>query len=347
VVHSLFPFAPTQVEGQPVQRTTVTAYLNIAYQHAYGEPFREAQPQHDEPEAQQVKKRKQDAGPQPEHAEEQAGQQQQAPAQAGAGVTTVTAMTQLLLFADAVGSTAPLLRACTAGIDKLRLSVQLPTEAPLDLSIRTPYFLVSRDSSSLTLVMVTEQQSSLTVATFSEADAPAAKMALVQQLQAQTEALLYVAYKLQLSEAAEAVQSFICMQTCFTNSVLWGAMRPVLSPRVMDAAAGCSSLQETLLLNHLVTRPCTFRRSGVPASLMPVDLTLEQRQPLRFNAEVVQDVLGSTREQGPRVPVEANILENTLKFGSQQYHMYPVLGPMLCSEQIKQAMLGPSGPAAE
>jgi hypothetical protein len=352
ICQHLCAVAAVQVEGQPVQRPTVTAYLNSAYQCTYGEPFTETPPlQLDEPTAQKSKKRKLESDQQLGEPEQQAAQQQQAPAQAAAGVSTFAAMTQLLLFADAVGSTAPLLRACAAGIDKLCLHVQLPTGPPLDLSIRSPYYFFStNDSSDFTLSMVTEQQHGLAIATISSA----AKTVLVQQVQAQTEVLLWTAYKLQLADAAEAVQGFIRMQTCFTTSVLLGAMRPVLStarggtsPRVLDAAAGYSSLQETCILNHLVTQPCAFTRGRVPAALAPTDLPEMQRQPLKFSAEVVRDLLGSTTEEQGRVPVELDILDQALKFGQHSYEAYVVLGPMACTEKAKQAMLGAPTPTAD
>jgi hypothetical protein len=354
-VQSLTSLFVVQVEGQPVQRPTVVAYLNSAYQHAYGEPFRDApQLQHDEPAARHSKKRKLEADQQPGNAGQpalpEAGQQQQAPAQAAAGVTTFAAMTQLLLFADAVGSTAPLLRACAAGIDKLCLHVQLPAGVTLDLSIRTLHYWDTSDSSSPKLSMVTEQQQGLPVATFSAADFASVKAALVQQVQAQTEALLYTAYKLQLSEVAEAVQDFICMQASNMNSVLRGCMRPVLSQRVMDAAAGYRSLHETLLLNHLVTRPCSFASPTqgafpiVPKAFAPIDLPAEQK-PLTFTAEAVQDAFGSSK--GQQLPAEVNLFSSTIRLGRVTYRAHVVVGPMVCNEEAKQEVLGPPAPAAD
>jgi hypothetical protein len=256
-------------------------------------------------------------------------------------------MTHLLLFADAVGSTVPLMHACAAGIDKLCLHVQLPTGRKLDLSIRTPYFW--DDKSSFSLAMVTDRQSGDAVATVPvpAADAPAAKAALLQQVQAQTEALLYAAYKLQLSEVAEAVQGFIRMQTQFPPSVLRDAMRPVLSPRVMDAAAGYRSLQEMLLLNHLITQPCSFKRGAgrVPNAFVPVNLSTEQQQPTKFTAEMVVDAFGSSK--GEQVPVEVGVVDNVIKIGIHTHCVHHVLGPMVCTEEAKQAVLGPPAPAAE
>ena len=338
--------ATVQVEGQPVQRPTVTAYLDSAYKHAYGEPFRESR-QQEEPAAQKPKKGRQQQNQQQAPAPPAAAGDllQQAPAQAAPGVSTFAAMTHLLLFADAVGSTAPLMHACAAGIDKLCLHVQLPTGRKLDLSIRTPYFW--DPESSFSLGMVTEQQQGLLVATFSAADFASVKAALVQQVQAQTEALLYTAYNLQLSEVAEAVQDFIRMQTRFPESVLRDAMRPVLSPRVMDAAAGYRSLQEMLLLNHLITQPCSFKRgtSRVPNAFVPVNLSTEQQQPTKFTAEMVVDAFGSSK--GEQVPVEVGVVDNVIKIGIHTHCVHHVLGPMVCTEEAKQAVLGPPAPAAE
>jgi hypothetical protein len=327
-----------QIEGQPVQRPTVIAYLNSAYQCVFGEPFRGAAQKQQEDTASQTPNQ------QPGDAEQQADQQQ-VPPQGASSVTTFAAMTQLLLFADAVGSTAPLLRACAAGIEKLNLQVTwdwlLPTEAPLDLSIETPYFLGTiSDSNNLQLSMVTEEQSVLALAEFSEEEAPAAKAALQRQIQAQAEALLFAAYKLQLADAAEAVQGFISMQTCFMNSVLHGALRPVLSRRVLDAAAGYRSLQETLLVNHLVTRPCAFSGMGpLPAALVPIAIPADQRLPVTCTAEAMQDVLGSSK--GQQVEVEVDLFNLTMKMGEHTHRAHLLLGNIVADEDSKLEMLGP------
>jgi hypothetical protein len=75
-----------QVDGQPVSRATVVAWLNAAYQHAYGTDFEE---------------------------------QDNSPACTAAGLYS------LLAFADAVDSTKPLLAACCAGLEQLQLCAQL------------------------------------------------------------------------------------------------------------------------------------------------------------------------------------------------------------------------------
>jgi hypothetical protein len=74
------------VDGQPVSRATVVAWLNAAYQHAYGTHYE---------------------------------QQEDSP------VHSVERLYSLLAFADAVNSTEPLLKACCAGLQHLQLHVQL------------------------------------------------------------------------------------------------------------------------------------------------------------------------------------------------------------------------------
>lgn len=118
-----------QIEGQPVQRKTVLQWLQKAYQHVYGDPFVDplseaAQPGSSSP-----------AGP-PAQDEQQDRQDSATAEQAG---PTFTELTELLLFADAVGCTPPLLRACASELEQLRLCVQLPA-GPQCLQVSKPYF---------------------------------------------------------------------------------------------------------------------------------------------------------------------------------------------------------------
>jgi hypothetical protein len=76
------------VDSQPVSRATVVAWLNAAYQAVLGQVFEAQQPEVD-------------------------------PAR------SVEGMYKLLLFADAVCSTPPVLRACCAQLQHLKLRAQL------------------------------------------------------------------------------------------------------------------------------------------------------------------------------------------------------------------------------
>lgn len=221
-----------------MQRATVLQWLTIAYQHVYGTPFKEPE--------------QQDAAAQ----SSQTSMQQ--PAQQPGRPGTFTSMARLLLFADAVGCAAPLLRACAAGVDKLLLRVQLPT-GPVDLSISTAYYW---DFEMRYLMRATEQlQVGGTAAPrFTPAEFAGVQATLRQQVQAQSEVLLYAAYKLQLVEAAAAVEDFVRLQSSFAASVLRGALRPVLSQRVLDAAAGFRSLQVCGCLVGLLAWPGTSTR---------------------------------------------------------------------------------------
>lgn len=76
------------VEGQPVQQEIVLAWLQVVYTVTLDEPFEQLEP----------------ASP----------------------VTSMAKLGQLLAFADAVGSSKGLLKACCAGVASLHAAVQLP-----------------------------------------------------------------------------------------------------------------------------------------------------------------------------------------------------------------------------
>lgn len=87
---------------------------------------------------------------------------------------------------------------------------------------------------------------------------PTFQAAVTAQVQQQVEALLYAAYKLELVQLAEVVEGYIRYQVTFVSSILRGQLRPIMSERVMAAAAGFKQLQESLLLSRWCTAPCAL-----------------------------------------------------------------------------------------
>lgn len=45
--------------------------------------------------------------------------------------------------------------------------------------------------------------------------------------------------------------------------------------------------------------------------------------------------------------MEVGVIDNTIKIGCHKHFVHDVLGPMVCREEAKQAMLGPPAPAAD
>jgi hypothetical protein len=113
-----------------------------------------------------------------------------------------------------------------------------------------------------------------------------------RQFVQQVEALLYLAYKLQLPQLQRVVHSCISCNSCFYNSLLNTAdeLRSVLSARVVDAAAGYRAAQDALIASSS-TELCAFGSGERRRQLFkPLDLTAAKQEPLKFKAEVVEDV---------------------------------------------------------
>jgi hypothetical protein len=86
------------------------------------------------------------------------------------------------------------------------------------------------------------------------------------------------------------------------------ALRVVVSARVLDAAAGCGAAQDALIVSSS-TEVCTLS-SSVPGRrqvLKPLNLSADQEEPLRFRAEVLEDLCGF--KKGQIVNVELDLFD--------------------------------------
>jgi hypothetical protein len=185
------------VDGQPVSRETVVAWLNAAYQAAYEEDF-EAQQKADNP------------------------------------ACSMTGLYQLLSFADAVDSTRPVLKACCAQLQILQLHAQLgPKQLALEtngtgyyFSKRTQLLMCCTDVSK-----IAEQVEGAPAATTAEE-----QQAFNRQVAAQTEQLLWLAHKLQLQPLLQHLNRFVQALSWFTQSLLRHTRNAVFTPCVLEAA---------------------------------------------------------------------------------------------------------------
>jgi hypothetical protein len=253
------------VDGQPVSRATVVAWLNAAYQHAYDTTYE---------------------------------QQQDSPA------CSVEGLCRLLAFADAVGSTSPLLRACCAGLQHLRLHAQLgQQQVSLETDGRAYAFVNDKLLEQLDISACYS-----TVPGVSGA-ADAQQQAFNQQVAAQTEQLLWLAYRLQLDLLVQRVHGFIRSMCFFSSSLLHNVLDAVFTARVLEAA-GVASLRggKAMLLSSVLGEMAQLTLAeGLSANadsakfvetwLQPKGLTAQQQKPLKFNAVVKRGGCGWLRAQ--------------------------------------------------
>lgn len=328
------------VEGHPVHPDTVSRWLQTAYEHIGGEVF---EPHAEQQQQQQPAKRRRTspAAAAGGDGSLQAADGELSPQQAPMQPDSCTALAHLLMFADAVGSCRPLVRACAAsGLGKLKLygRALLPQQPVLRLDR-------AYTTEGLRLCVSSARKPSTPYLDF---DNKPRQARFLKEVQQQVEALLYIAYKLQLPDVTEAVQGFIRHNTSVPESILHGALRPIMSPRVLDAAGGYTDLLQTLLLNNLVTQPIAFHSGPhLRHAMTPVAQTNTQAAG-SYTMELADGLLGSRK--GVRVPVEMDMLQQcSLGIGQSvragQPRRYPaqlLLGPLLTSEQEREDMLGPA-----
>jgi hypothetical protein len=252
------------VEGQPVQHSTVVCWLHALTQHSNHEPLFGEQP---------------DSPP-----------------------LAMRNLTQLLAFADAVGSITGLMRAVDAQVSAaatLVAEVQLG-EQQLQLAVDKCYYFPDITPLQLWCIAAGKQQKLATIS--SAAD----KEGMRQQFVPQLEALLYLAYKLQLPQLQRVLHSCIANNSGFSTSLFSSVddMRPVMSARVVDAAAGCGAAQDALIASSS-NELCGFGIGAYWRQLFtPLNLKTAQQAPLTFKAEVREDVFSLKKGQIVRIELD-------------------------------------------
>jgi hypothetical protein len=222
---------------------------------------------------------------------------------------------QLLAFADAVGTTKGVLQACCSQLQLLQLHAQLGQTQVALLTDGTDYCF---DSMSKRL----RQQTNINADNSAVTGAPAAataeeQRAFKQQVVAQTEQLLWLAYRLQLQPLAQRLQMFIRALSMFSTSLLAGGLvDSVITARVLEAA-GVNNLPggKQVLLNSISSEHVAFTEQlSVQTVLRPTGLAVSQQQPVKFTAVVRRTLL--QLPQGATVPVELDIFgKSTIKIG--------------------------------
>jgi hypothetical protein len=230
---------------------------------------------------------------------------------------SVDGLYRLLSFADAVGSTKPLLRACCSQLRGMKLHAQLGQQQVALATDGTSYYFCSVSHRL-------GRQPDISKLGVEMEEAPAAasaeeRQAFMQQVAAQTEQLLWLAHKLQLQPLLQHLGRFIQALSHYPESVLRGVLDAVFTPRVVEAA-GVTGLPggKQMLMNQVLREVLSL--SSITG------LTEGQQQPLKFEA-----VLHSTSlciPHGVKVAVELDLFGNSLiKLGANMFPVQLRIGP--------------------
>jgi hypothetical protein len=197
-----------------VSRDVVLAWLHAVHVFIYGEPFQE---------------------------------QQQEPLLE----CSAAGLAKLLTFADAVGSSVGVMKACLSHLDQLSFHVQAG-EQQLQLDARAASYWYPEEP--LQLYQATPGQGGVLVRTMASEEE---KAQLTQQFTSQLEVLLHLAHKLQLPQLGDALHCCVRRQCRFKQSLLGhdAAFYDVLSERVLAAAAGCGQQACVAFINSIRTEP--------------------------------------------------------------------------------------------
>jgi hypothetical protein len=231
----------------------------------------------------------------------------------------VEGLYRLLSFADAVGSTKPLLRACCSQLQSLKLHAQLGQQQVALATDGTSYYFCGTSQKLLRQPDVRQPGTYIQ-------EAPAAasaeeRQAFKQQVAAQTEQLLWLAHKLQLQPLLQHLIRFVQTLSHFTRSVLRDVLNEVFTPRVVEAA-GVAGLPggKQMLMNEVLGEVFTLKGSSITG------LTEEQRQPLKFEAVLPKTLLGIPG--GSQVAVELDLLGRSMvKLGANKFQLQLRIGP--------------------
>lgn len=220
------------LEGQPVQRQTVVAWLNRCYQLIHGSPFE---------------------------------------TQAADPASSIKGLTQLLSFADAVGSSRGLLLALDTDITLLAAEVRVGGtlhQLPLDRCYECHQVGGTSGGGQWQLWFTTQPGLSAERLTVGDA---ACKDALVQQVANQVEPLLYLAYKLDLPVLKASLRKAIMCSRCIYSGdrpkplLDDPALDSIVSERVL-AVAPVASSSKAAMLQSLTTQQL-LGNDGVLGSL--------------------------------------------------------------------------------
>ena len=224
-------------------------------------------------------------------------------------LSTVTGLTQVLAFADAVGSfVAPITTACSQ-LQHLKFKAQTPEQnevLELPLAGYTYWFQA-------------RQLNRIHLQDFIEVGSPLASDEQVHdvhlQVANQTAALLRLAHVLRLQPLLDVLHQFIRHNVWPGGTrMLNGVMGLVFTDTVLEAALGSSTVSKEAYVSSVLAQSCSLTpgQAGYTSLLKPVGpiTTDANTNILRFDAQLLRDFAGA--RAGDTVKVVLDLFGNQL-----------------------------------
>jgi hypothetical protein len=219
-------------------------------------------------------------------------------------LTTVTGLTQLLAFADAVGSSVGLLNSVCSQVQQLKFKIQLPEqhdEQELPVAEYT-YWFSDKQLRCSNLKM--------RVALGGPLASEDQIFEVRKQVAKQTAALLYRSHVLRLQPLLTVLHQFIRHNTWINGTrLLSGVMGLVFSDEVLEAALGSSTLSKEAYISSVLSQPCSLTpgSTGHSSLLEPVGPRTydTDKDVLKFDAQLLQDFADA--RSGDLVRVELDL----------------------------------------
>jgi len=168
------------------------------------------------------------------------------------------------------------------------------------------------------------------------------KSPVVQQVAAQLERLLYLAYHLQLAPLQEVLHGFTRQNCTFRNSILYGHMETVLSPRVVQASVS-GGMAKQALLQALVQQAWPLGAGRCQGLFVPAGGP--ESSSLEFRASLAQPLPGLAAHEVQDFKLD--FPSSALEVGPKGYGVTLCVGPKLTLPGTTQAVLGEAAAAQD
>jgi hypothetical protein len=206
-------------------------------------------------------------------------------------LTTVTGLTQVLAFSDAVGSCLGLCKALCSQVSQLKFSVQLP-EQVLELPMAAcSYWFVDKQ-----LVHLSLQEEVKAGAPLASAEQ---RRGVQQQVAKQAATLLRLAHGLQpLAGLLDVLHHFLLHNALQPGGrrLLSGYAGLVFTDEVLEAVLGSSTISKEAYVSNVMSQPCSLTPGAIGHSslLKPVGSPafLGSNKVVEFEAVLLRDFAG-------------------------------------------------------
>jgi hypothetical protein len=225
-------------------------------------------------------------------------------------LSTVTGLTQVLAFADAVGSSVGLLNAACSQVQHLKFKLQFPEQpeaVELPLAGYTYWFTGGRQLKRMHLLGRVDVGGPLA--------SDEQMLDVRQQVATQTASLLRLAHVLRLQPLLDLLHQFLLLNAEMPgvlNGLLYGIMGLVFSDAVLEAALGSSSFSKEAYVSSVLSQPCSLTPGEIghssllkPFGPKTYDAYTDK---LKFDAQLLQDFAGV--KAGKVVKVELDLFGN-------------------------------------